>query len=339
MEQPPLETPPASSPPDNPFAGEGNPFAVLRENPTGDNVQQQRPQAAAMTVPYERADEEDPADVHTKAATIKLEFQPDQVVFWFSTLEAKMRFAGIKSQWTKMQVVVTILPMQYASQIKDLLRVSEPTATGANTCYIDVKKRLLELFGPKEEDAYDVANQLLLTSTPSHLCRQIIDLVCPKHPKLDNDCCSTGMISGMWRSKLPKDIKTAIAGMSLGGGNLENVLRLADAVYNANHKKPAQVASLSGQASGGGAAAMPTAEELAAFRAAKNGANGKPNGGNKKKGGKGNAKANRQNKKSADNPPDSACNNHWEYGKKAYCCLNPLECPWKDYIAPRPKRT
>ena len=63
VEQPPLETPPASSPPDNPFAGEGNPFAVLRENPTGDNVQQQRPQAAAMTVPYERADEEDPAEL------------------------------------------------------------------------------------------------------------------------------------------------------------------------------------------------------------------------------------------------------------------------------------
>ena len=55
-------------------------------------------------------------------------------------LEQKMRFAGILSQWTKMQVVQSIIKPSVGNQIKDLLRISEPTATGENTCYLDVKK-------------------------------------------------------------------------------------------------------------------------------------------------------------------------------------------------------
>ena len=285
-----------------------------------------------MTTPYDTADEADPTDVHSKAATIKLEFNVKEVKFWFQQLEAKMRFAGIKSQWTKMQIVVSILPVDIASEIKDLLCVSEPTTTGENTCYIDCKKRLMEIYGPREEDAFDKATQLIMTSSPSHLCRQIIGIVCPKHPKLV-ECCSIGMISGLWRSKIPKDVRTAVAGMSLGGGNLEAVLRLADAVYHANHKKP-QVAGISGGA---------TADDpsVAAFN--RNSGN-KANKGQKKNQGQnqnaGNTtQARRKNKKkSSDNPPDTVCNNHYEYGKQAYCCLNPFECPWKEFIVPRPKK-
>ena len=103
-------------------------------------------------------------------------------------------------------------------------------------------------------------------------------------------------------------------------------------------------------ASATGGAAADADPALAAFNAKGN----KKNAGNKKKKDRGNANntaGNRQpnqanantshpsgRPRDSDNPPTNTCKNHWEFGKQAYCCLNPFECPWKDSIVPRPKK-
>ena len=38
----------------------------------------------------------------------------------------------------------------------------------------------------------------------------------------------------IWTARLPEKMRTAIANQSLGGGNMQNVLKLADAVYRAS---------------------------------------------------------------------------------------------------------
>merc|ERR1712029_530598 len=113
-------------------------------------------------------------------------------------------------------------------------RVREETASA--TCYKQVKDELIRLYGMQEEDRYELASGLLLTTTPSQLCRKLIDIICPDHPTLEN-CCSAPMVAGMWKAQLPKAVRSAVAGKSLKGGNLETVLQLADAVFKANGNK------------------------------------------------------------------------------------------------------
>ena len=102
---------------------------------------------------------QDPNDVHTKASQIKLEYNHNQPEFWFNQLEAKMRFAGIESQWTKLQVVITLIPSTVAEEVKHLLRVSSQAAASP-TCYKDVKDEIIQLFGRQEEDTFEAAYQL-----------------------------------------------------------------------------------------------------------------------------------------------------------------------------------
>ena len=63
----------------------------------------------------------------------------------------------------------------------------------------------------------------------THKGFKLIDLLCENELK---DCCCHKMISGMWRSKLPREVKTAVAGLSLKPDQLEATLRLADSVYS-----------------------------------------------------------------------------------------------------------
>ena len=63
----------------------------------------------------------------------------------------------------------------------------------------------------QEEDKYELASGLILTPTPSQLCRRIIDIVCQDHPTLEG-CCSGPIIQGMWKAQLPKAVRIALAG-------------------------------------------------------------------------------------------------------------------------------
>ena len=124
---------------------------------------------------FDTENDSDPADIATKANNAKLEWKKD-IQFWLQQLEVQMRFIGIKSQWTKMQVVERLLPEKAAEDVKHLLRIREEDA--GETCYKTLKDYIIDLYGTKDEDVYDRAAGLMITSTPSHLARQLIDIVC-----------------------------------------------------------------------------------------------------------------------------------------------------------------
>ena len=91
--------------------------------------------------------------------------------------------------------------------------------------------RILETFDTKPEDAYEEAEAFVLHGKPSQLAKKLINKLCEDHPNLEN-CCAAGIITGMWRKRLPSDIRKAVAGMSLKGtANMKDTLQKADAVW------------------------------------------------------------------------------------------------------------
>ena len=78
-----------------------------------------------------------------------------------------MGFAGIKSQWMKLQMLASNLPEKVTEQVKPLLK------NQTTTCYKDCKKELIKLLAPKDDDIFDKATGLLLTTTPSALAKQL----------------------------------------------------------------------------------------------------------------------------------------------------------------------
>ena len=77
-----------------------------------------------------------------------------------------MGFAGIKSQWMKLQMLASNLPEKVTEQVTPFLK------NQTTTCYKDCKKELIELLAPKD-DIFDKATGLLLTTTPSALAKQL----------------------------------------------------------------------------------------------------------------------------------------------------------------------
>ena len=70
-------------------------------------------------VRYDEATGVDPEDMYLKVGNIKLPWPEDNdIKFWLEQLENKMRFAGIKSQFLKLQVLTNVLPAKYLPPIK-----------------------------------------------------------------------------------------------------------------------------------------------------------------------------------------------------------------------------
>ena len=286
-------------------------------------------------VNYDEQNEEDPADVYTKAASIKMDFNREEPSFWFNQFETRMRMAGIKKQFTKLQILSAQLQSQpdVQAQIKPMLRVQENAA--GNTCYKEAKDALMELFGFSEDERFNKAAALVLTSTPSALAKQIIDIICPNHPTLV-DCCAAATVSGLWKNRLPAQIRDQIAGMKLGEGNLQATLRKADAVHK-SMTSTIPVAAL-------GANAAADSDEVAAANFAKNKWNKGQQGQKKNQGQKQNQGSGGQAQKgatsqgNAEKAPDGCCFSHRRYGKQAWFCRDEENCPWATFKVPRPKK-
>merc|ERR1712212_1359090 len=151
-----------------------------------------------------------------------------------------------------MGILVTNLPKKQVYDLKGLLRLNE--ASAGTTPYKTAKNRLIEIYGPKEEDAYGRATNLVLTDLPSQLAKQIADQMCSCQPPLPVGCCAVRAVAGIWRMQLPQVVKTQIAGKSLAGPEFENTLKLADDVFRtiqsptvATTKAGAEIGAISSQ--------------------------------------------------------------------------------------------
>ena len=280
--------------------------------------------AQAVMVAFEDENGKDTADIFKTVGQIKLAWTENEVPFWFRQLETKMKFMGVRSQWLKLQVLTNVLPADKLMLIKYLVDIDE--ADCGDTQYKQAKQRLLQLFGPKEGDQYMKAAGLVMSSTPSDLARQLIALICKGRQPM-NGCHCEETVSGMWRLKLPDEVRIAVAPLSLEAPTMEATLTTADAIYKAMN--PNTIASIK---QAGAPASDP---QLAAFN--QRGRGGINSNQGAAPGGAGRGRGTRK-PKSADNPPKGVCKTHYEHGKSAYNCLNPFQCPWANFIVQRPTK-
>ena len=338
--------------------GSANPFAELINvgDHSADSSAGSEAHERNMATEFEDINQVDGDDVLPKLATVKVTWSSD-VEFFFFDLEMKMELLAIKSQWYKRICLANNLPPKVQAEVKSILKKTK-AAAGA-TVYKDLKLKVLELFAKKEEDYYEEAAQLVLVSKPSTLAKELTERLCTCDTPLS--CCASRTVAAMWRKQLPTQVRTAVAGMSLKD-DFEGTTRHADQVYDA---------AKAGGASGGAFAAVKPAQARALEQdeddndddVAAVGGNFRGNGrgrrrwqrrGGDRGGGRGQHRGGPQGRGAAGghrgaqggqgrggqggrhphNPPENCCKNHLLWGRNAYYCTRPSDCPWATQCSP-----
>ena len=281
----------------------------------------------------------------------------DDLAFYFAQVEVKMKSAGVKSNFTKLQVLSTIIPPKAINAIKNILKKQESEFTNKDG-YLQAKQKLLRVFGPCENADFERALGRVLTGKPSQLCEDLINDLCSRELK---NCCCIKVIGGLWRRAMPSSVRQAIAHYDFTRANLANIMQVADDVYLSTKPPSAQVAAISAPTthpnsdlsteevlntafsvpsdSTPAAQIASLAAQVAALQ--KNFKKGKGQG----QGGKGNGGTPKysasnprwKTPRHADSPPYGSCKRHWQFGKSSFVCLEPTSCPWKQFIAPKTK--
>ena len=235
-------------------------------------------------------------------------------MLWFTLVEGKMQFAGIKKQWSKRQVLVQLIPPEYHSDFKQYL-VKQETEAG-NVPYHTLKTAIIKKFGPRRAEGYDKAVSRVMTDSPSHLGQQIISDICPNVDPLTG-CHCADIVLGIWRRALPLVVRNAFADMDFTAGTFSAVFDKADSVWISNSSATTMSTAAVGRGGGRG------------------GRGGRGQGGRGAGRGGGNGRG--RGPRHADNPPSSSCNLHWKFGKGAWRCGDRHTCPWRDYESPKPR--
>ena len=253
--------------------------------------------------PYDQENGTDGEGATKAVFNIKQECDPKKIKMWFQILENKMQFAQIKAQWTKLQVLTTVLPAELLTHIEAFAAV--PQASAGSKCYYDAKSRLMNIYGDKPHESYEKAIELVIVTTPSELARKIIDLICEHKQKPLQDCCCAKVVMGIWLKQLSPQVKQAIAPMQLGEGKMEETFRVADAVHRSMKTEKQSITQP--------VATIVTTEKTLPIAALQ--------------------QARGRGKRHADNPPQGSCRQHWRFGKSAYYCrgTESSPCPWKEY--------
>ena len=297
-----------------------------------------------MPVNYDQQNLEDDEGAIQNARDCKLPFNKNDIKLWFSLIESKMQFAGLKKQWSKRQVLIQLIPPEYHSDFKAYLQMQE-TEAGADS-YYQLKSAIIKQFGHKQADNFDKAISRVMTSTPSHLGRQILHDICPQTKPLTG-CHCAAVVLGIWRRSLPSVVRNSIADMDFNSATYSAVFDKADSVWSSNSASITVAATL----------ASPQAAEVAAVSnknrnnrgggRGRGGGNGSGRGGGTNRGGAAGGQSgqggqngqgqSRRGPRHPDQPPQEACGLHWKFGKGAWTCADRHRCPWRDYESPRPR--
>ena len=96
-------------------------------------------------------------------AVAKINWDDNDLKFVFKKLEISISAAGAKKQYTKFQIVSTILPKHIEDEVKSLLEMNETEFTDNNS-YKQLKSEIMRIFGPKPSAAIDRALTRVLQS-------------------------------------------------------------------------------------------------------------------------------------------------------------------------------
>ena len=310
------------------------------------------------------ADDEEGNAMEKAINSVKsVHWMEDDLKFYFAQLEIKMKAAGVKSNFTKLQVLSTTLPKKAVEEIKTILQKQESDFTRKDA-YLQAKKEILRTFGPCEGANCERALQRVMTGKPSQLAKALIGDLCEKEL---NGCCCIKMVGTLWRRALPSYVKQAVAHYEFTRTSLKDVLQVADDVFMSTKTNTAQVAAISPPVTGdtintiapeevlntgfSGHQSAPQqsvaaqlahqAAQIAAIhqtmvrgRGRGRGNRGRGRGGNRGGANQYSAANPRwaTTPRHADQPPFGACKRHWQFGKSSFTCLEPTTCPWRNFI-------
>ena len=290
---------------------------------------------------------------------LKFEFDRHDIKTWLRRFEVRLEFLEVKSQWLKRVALENALPIDVATTCNDLFdrtktQIAAETAQEDKLIYRKCKLRLLKVYGPKPEEAFEKALALTMTGLPSEAAKEIRSLVCPGVPPM-KDCHCHIAISSIWRKLLHRDVRGAIANMDLQT-NFDQTIEAADVYHKAFMASGTTVAAVSVPAPAPAPApaghppfndlesfAAHVTAEIAAFRGGKtrgqSHTRGQPAARYPHQAGTRRPPPTRKPQPHADGPPSNACVNHWNHGRQAYNCAAKETCPWRDFIVPRPQKT
>ena len=348
---------------------------LIPDPPLNQEAADQEATAMAPTVNYDAAhadDEEGNAMEKAMNALRGKEWAEDDLKFYFQQVEIKMKSAGVKSNFTKLQVLSTILPKKVTDEIKNILCKQESDFTRKDA-YLQAKTEIIRTFGPCEGANCERALSRVLVGKPSQLAKALINDLCSKEL---NGCCCIKMVGTLWRRALPSSVKQAVAHYDFTKASLKDVLQVADDVFMSTRPATSTVAAIAAHPSAPAVASPPTnqglsttevlnqgflvpppgfpadqaaqiaqAAQLAAiyqsFNRGRRGGRGR--GANRGRGRGGQGQSGGQQPYSAANPrwktprhpdlpPFGVCKRHWQFGKSSFVCLEPTSCPWKNFI-------
>ena len=254
---------------------------------------------------------------------------------------------GVKSQWSKREVLHSLLPENVQVKVKHILKKDQSNA--GDTPYKTLKLELLKIFAPKPEAAFEAAMSRKLSNfdSPSALAKAIIDDLCTCDEPLASACCQR-TVWGMWSRQLSPEIRNRLAGMAFNSTTYNTIFDLADAMLQTNAPPPQVAALQAGSSLDETQPAIPYAVNAANRGQGARGRGGRGRGGRGRGRGGNNTNQNQatsnqdKNKpkwptpKHPDGAPANACFNHHTYGRKAFHCTDPLTCGWAN-IPPHPR--
>ena len=210
-----------------------------------ENRVQAENQVAAM-VNYNQENTDDDANAFSIARDVKIPFNTSDIKLWFSLIESKLQFAGIKKQWSKRQVLIQLIPPEFHIEFKSYLQLQE-TEVG-DTQYFTLKKAMVKRFGPRRADNFDRAIARVMMDLPSTLGKEILNDICPSHQPLTR-CHCTDLVLGIWRRSLSQVVRNQIADMEFDGTTYNAIFDKADSVWVSNSATTTVVLALASMSS------------------------------------------------------------------------------------------
>ena len=280
-------------------------------------------EAAADMDDFETENGVDGAKASELGRQIKVEFSEADIRFWFAEIEAEMTMATIKSQWLKKTVLQRNLPVKQKGDVKALLTLTQTQA--GDDIYLKLKSELIRIYAPKAKDSYCKALSRTMVGLPSQLGNQLVDDVCKKANKLSGCCCASA-VEALWQLQLPVGIRAHVSNMEFSHATYKQVFEAADKVYMSSKQVSVAALKVAAVSLDETQAAFevqnqPVAE-VAAIKNQKKNKNQKNNKGQKPRG--------QKHSSVPDNLANKMCDRHFRHGARAWYCLSPDSCPWKN---------
>ena len=268
----------------------------------------------------------------------RFNWDPNNLKFTFQKLEIKMSAVGVKKQYTKFQVLSTVIPKEVEDEVQSLLTCQEAEFPNKDA-YKLLKKEVMRIFGPRPEEAIERALGRVLTGKPSQLARALVNDL--SKCKMACQCCPDWILA-LWKRQLPGNVRAGIAHCTFNKDTFDSVVQLADDIYSSSRPTPS-VAAVSRQTSALDETQPGLQYPVPEVNAIRGGGRGRGRG-RGGRGGRGRGASQGQTG-GADKPhkgtkhPDlpegewRGCGMHFRWGRGAFFCSAPATCPWKDVYA------